>query len=101
MKNTNRAGTIEVEIDWTCEACYEVKANTPIWIDRGDYSQELTLQAAQVKADELGEAWGIQIKVLSGAAQDIAVLQGTQENIEYFLEDYFGYSASDVAWVIN
>ena len=84
----------EVEIDWECEAYYAAE-------DQGDFSQAKTTQAAQVQADELGEGWNIKIEILSGAGQDIAVLRGSQDNIETFLEDYMGYSNSAIAWVTN
>ena len=84
----------EVEIDWECAAYYAAE-------DQGDFSQAKTTQAAQVQADELGEDWDIKIEILSGAAQDFALLRGPQDNIENFLADYLGYSASDIAWVTN
>ena len=82
----------EVEIDWVCEAYYTLE---------GNFSQTLTTQRAQVQANELGEGWNIKIEILSGAGQDIAVLRGSQDNIETFLEDYMGYSNSAIAWVTN
>ena len=89
--STNNTNS-EVEIDWVCEAYYTLE---------GNFSQTLTTQRAQVQADELGEWWNIKIRILSGAEQDFALLRGPQDNIETFLEDYLGYSSSDIAWVTN